>query len=339
VWIGSKTIDGYCHDCYVRGRHLPDDNEPWAGSPPPKHRPKPSGTPVFSPPQTSKPAARRRLSFPKIRRNWLLLPLILAALALIFNGAFWLKSLIVSLSGDTAAINTIREESSTTFYRRGEKLTYEDIYTNIKAINEFVESNASYRISGEFVYGYKDGRGTLANNFTTAAQADVEMSYNGETDVHKFIISNSGDETDELLKGYMVADGTYYIVTENGKTYVLSDIYGDKAAVDISVDTSLYNILTSYFMENVINTSLIDKEATAYQLWDGVQYDRAILLDNPGFLAFPDTRVALRAFQNKPVTYVYRNPDDDSEIEYNFEAGFYYDDIPQDAPTVAEYMQ
>jgi hypothetical protein len=318
----------------VRGRHLPEDNEPWAGSPPPRKKQKPSTRPAFSSPQT----ARRRFYLPKIGCKWLLLPLILAASALLFNGAFWLKSLTVNLADETTVAGVIREESSTKFYTRGEELAYGDIYTNVNAVNECMAGGASYRMSGTFVYGYKDGRGNLANNFTTAAQADVEMSYSSESSVYKFVISNSGSEADALLTGYMVTDGTYYIVTENGKTYLLSELYGDRAAVEVSEDAGVYNVLPSYFMENLIDMSRFDKETTAYHLWDGVLYDRAILLDSPGLLAFPDTRVTLRTYQDRPVGYVYRNPDEDSEIEYNFEAVFYYDDIPQDVPIVAEYM-
>ena len=51
VWTGAKMIDGYCHDCYVRGRHLPedDDSDQWlAGSGQKKKSPK--STPAFKPP-------------------------------------------------------------------------------------------------------------------------------------------------------------------------------------------------------------------------------------------------------------------------------------------------
>jgi hypothetical protein len=315
----------------VRGRHLPEDTEPWDGGPQlPKKKHKP---------QPSKPTTRRKFSFPRIqlRRKWLLIPLILAASALIFNGAFWVRSLIVSLLDKTAKINVIREESSRTFYNRGDELADEAIYTNVQAIDGFIASGASYRMSGEFIYGYKDYRGTLANNFATAAQTDVEMSYNSETEVYKFVINNAGAETDEKLKGYLIHDGTYYIVKENGRTYVLSDIYGDRAAVDSSENAGIYNILTSYLIEAVIDTNWFDKQADAYHLWGGTQYDRAIILDNPGLLAFPDTRVELRTFQNKPVSYIYRNKDADSDIEYSFMASYYYDDIPLDNPAVSDY--
>ena len=29
VWVGAKMYDGYCHDCYKRGRHLPPDEDDW----------------------------------------------------------------------------------------------------------------------------------------------------------------------------------------------------------------------------------------------------------------------------------------------------------------------
>jgi len=42
VWVGAKMHDGYCHDCYKRGRHLPPDEDDWLQSP--KKKPKSNTT-------------------------------------------------------------------------------------------------------------------------------------------------------------------------------------------------------------------------------------------------------------------------------------------------------
>jgi hypothetical protein len=348
VWVGAKMYDGYCHDCYARGRHLPkeEDDDQWLAGSGQKKKPRPT-TPL---PIKSRPLLWRKL-FPKLRlprfrfpkfrrirhlwRGLLLLLLFPLAVSFIFKGAFWIKGMTVNMAGETTAMNVIREEKNKTFFDKGERMTYEAIVINRRALNEFRDSGSDYRMIGEFVYARKDGSGTLKNNFSSIVSAHVEMSYNSETDVYKFVISNTG--TDEKMKDHRIEDGTYYIVNENDKTYVLHDFFGERTATDISKDAIIYNFLMKIHMENALYTGYLDREAEGFSLWGGAYYYRHITIENPGPQAFNDTRVELKTYDNKPVWYLYVYHDRNTGIGCHITLNYYYDNISQDAPKVEEY--
>ena len=331
IWVGAKIIDGYCHDCYVRGRHLPEDtDDEWLSPVNKKPAPKPTA---------KKPPAFR--PFPKISlhgfRRFIKFLLILAVLLLILKSSFWVKSITISMAGETAAMNIIRKEKNKTFFDKGERMDYETIVVNRRALNEFRNSGSDYRMSGEFIYAYRDGaRGTAANNFSTSIRAHVEMSYNSKTDVYKFEIRNTG--TDEKMASYRIEDGAYYIVNENGKTYVLTDFFGERTAADISEDDSIYKFLMKYHMEYALYTGYLDREAEGFSLWGGAYFYRFIKIENPGLQAFSNSRIELRTYDNKPVWYIYEYHDKDSGIGCNVTLNYYYDKIPNDAPKVADYL-
>jgi hypothetical protein len=335
IWVGSKIIDGYCHDCYVRGRHLPDDTDQWPGSPKPKPKTKPPkpAPPTSKPLPTSGPSTWRN-PFPKLRRI-LFWPLILITLSFIFKGAFWIKSLTVYTGGEAVAMNVIRTEDKKTFFDKGERLNYEAITRNRRALIEFTSSGASYRMNGEFIYAYRTGRGTLANNFSSSVRADVEMSYNSETDVYKFVIRNIG--TDKKLENHRIEDGTYYIVKENNKTYVLADLFGEKTTTDISKNDRIYKFLMKYHMENALYANYLDREASGFSLWGGAFYYRMINIDNPGLMAVSNPRVEFRTYGNRPVGYVYVYHDKKTGIGCHLTLNYHYDNIPRDVPRVADY--
>ena len=330
IWVGAKIIDGYCHDCYVRGRHLPEDtDDQWLS--PLKKKPAPKPTTKSQP---------SRIPFPKIRlqrfRRVILLLLIPVAISLVSKGAFWVKSISVSMAGETAAMDAIRKEKSKTFFDKGKRMNYEAVTVNRRALEEFRNSGADYRMTGVFIYAYKDSRGTAANNFSTSVRADVEMSYNSKTDVYKFVIRNTG--TDEKLKNYRIEDGTYYIVNENGTTYVLADFFGERTATDTRENAVIYNFLMKYHMETVLFTGYLDREAEGFSLWGGAYFYRFIAIENTYYHVFTGTRVELCTYNNKPVWYVYVYHDNNANVSSQFTLNYYYDNIPNDAPIVADYI-
>ena len=331
IWVGAKIIDGYCHDCYSRGRHLPEDlDDEWLS--PVRKKPAPMPTTKRPPTRTPSP----RVHKPRFRRVIILL-FILAALSFISKSSFWVKSITVRMADETAAMDVIRNEKNKTFFDKGERMNYEAIVVNRRALNEFRNSGSDYRMSGEFIYAYRDHvRGTAANNFSTSVRAHVDMSYNSKTDVYKFVISNTG--TDEKMASYRIEDGTYYIMNENGKTYVLTDFFGEKTATDISKDDSIHKFLMKYHMEYSLYTSYLDREAEGFSLWGGAYFYRFIKIENPGLQAFSNTRIELRTYDNKPVWYIYEYHDKDTGIGCHVKLNYYYDNIPNDAPSVADYL-
>jgi hypothetical protein len=310
---------------------LPEDDDEWLSP----LRKKPA--PYRQPPPTSRPFTRP-WSFPKIQlRWWLLLLLIPVAVSLLIKGAFWIKSITVNMAGETAAMEAIRKAKNKTFFDRGERMNYETIVVNRRALNEFRNSGADYRMTGEFIYAYRDiVRGTAANNFSTSVRAHVEMSYNSKTDGYKFVIRNTG--TDEKMASYRIEDGIYYIVKENGATYVLTDFFGERTATDISEDDSIYNFLMKYHMEYALYTNYLDREAEGFSLWGGAYFYRFIKIENPGLQAFSNTRIELRTYDNKPVWYIYEYHDKDTGIGCHVKLNYDYDNIPNDAPSVADYL-
>ena len=111
VWVGSKIIDGYCHDCYSRGRHLPPivEDPPW--SPKPKSRPKPFPFPT----PTAPPTTLRRFwqRFIRVIRRILKTAFILLVIAGVgvglYNGIPILIERFNQTTGDAGAMNTLRD--------------------------------------------------------------------------------------------------------------------------------------------------------------------------------------------------------------------------------------
>jgi hypothetical protein len=215
-------------------------------------------------------------------------------------------------------------------------MDYEAITITRRALKEFIGSGAGYRMSGEFIYAYKDiARGTTANNFSSSVKANVEMSYNSEKDVYKFVVRNTG--TDKKLEDHRIEDGTYYIVKEKGATYVLSDLFGEKKVTDIRKDKRIYNFLMKCQIENVLYTGYLDREANGFSLWGGAYYYRHINIENPGQMAVSSPRIELRTYENKPVWYLYVFHDKKTGIGCHITLNYYYDEIPEDVPSLADY--
>jgi hypothetical protein len=251
------------------------------------------------------------------------------------------KNVIDSISGifggessqETAAMNKVRRSE-----RSGVIMDESELDAKMAAINEFIASSASYRMSGTFQFGYPSG--SSSNSVTTT----VTMSYNESLDVYMFTFKNKNTSgynifEDPKLKGFIVSDGTYYIVRENGIIYVLSDISGEKKAVSESENGSLLNLLLWHGMENIVEpVYLLDKSPDDY-------YDNQLIGDDGYFFYrhYPDRGAImwhtflLKTYKNMPVRYEQIGNIYNSDVWFTIRVDYFYDKIPDDNPSVADW--
>jgi uncharacterized membrane protein len=258
--------------------------------------------------------------------------------AIIFFG----KNLLVKVVGDEKKMDIVRNEKTETFVKRGETFSADEAKVKKAEFESFLTSGISYRLEGVFEYGYYEaGRKEYSEKFgyydasKVTLSTNVNMSYNAEDNVYKFIIENDGGDT-KLNEIFRIADGTYYVIQENGKTYLLSDINGKKSAVDVNQNSKTYNFLTSYRMEKVIYTSVFDSPDTErYFLWDSNLYLRPY--KDIGYMVFTNPKTELRVYKEKPVFYVHRIKNNNTGYEYQFIINYFYDDITKDKPLLKDY--
>jgi hypothetical protein len=249
---------------------------------------------------------------------------------IIFAVIFFGKGVYMNFAAESGAMSVIRDEKSGTFLKKGEAIPNEEISANKTALEDFAQSGASYRMEGEFHYGlYKSGH-------KAELVTDVEMSYNADTDIYRFALSSRlGDA--ELDKIVSIEDGTYLVVKENGKTYVLSEIEGIKTALEIIENRTVYNFLMSYSMENVMYTGVIDRsDSDRLSLWNADYY--RCLYDDNGYMIVSNPKTELRTYNDKPVYYLHKIKNKENSIEYLYILNFYYDDIPHEKPDITEYQ-
>ena len=238
----------------------------------------------------------------------------------------------------TAAMNKIRKAKYLTIKDNGKELDPANLSEQKTALVEYIELNDSYRMSGTFEYGYK------VNTTITTFETKIDMSYNYDHDIYKFTLKSKnrqGHEAlkDEKLSPYHAPDGTYYIVKENDKTYVLSDVGGEKNIVDVSADSSLYNYLTGLNMKALVKTEFMNGKDDAeysfnYHYKDGDYYHRTYPAVNYDLYV---KKIEFKTYKDRPVKYEHCNRVQGSDVEFKYIVDYYYNLIPQDAPNVADW--
>gem|GEM_PF-6466856 len=332
IWAGAKMTDGYCHDCYARGRHLPPDTEDWP--PPPAYPKQTKKKPSFAVKSESEQKERRPSSARK-RITWLFIA------ALIIAGAAWG---IYMMSGNRtadhgeplSAMEALRNEDAAAFANDGESIPDDMLDGKITAIGAFMGSGTDYRMTGLFNYSYPDKTKTVI---------DLEMFYSGKDDFYKFTLRN----TNKTGGFTTIGDVTFYIVTENGKPYVLAEIESGRLVIDPDGEDNTfgeglgaYEFLMGFVMEDIIETDFIlDSETTSRSLNGGDYFARDYTYEGTASSVFGGYRRELRAHEDQPVYYYYCDLSvEESTYGTEFEAiiNYYYDEIPQDAPSVADYQ-
>ena len=262
------------------------------------------------------------------------LVVIIAAVALFF---FSKTALFNQIIGNN--MEALRLSGFSTIKDKGTEIDAAGIAANKTALDAYIASGESYRMSGTFEFGYIGSGGTI-----TTFSADVKMSYNAELDAYKFTVKNKEKQGynalgDEKLKPFHIADGTYYIVTEGDKTYVLSDVGGEKKVEDVTGGKGSYVFLTMYRMQGNVDTDFMSGGATAstaysYHLWDGDYYHRTYTDAKYNLYVLKNE---LKTYKDKPVRYEHCGNIPNLDVGYKFTVDYYYNGIPKDAPSVADW--
>jgi hypothetical protein len=95
-----------------------------------------------------------------------------------------------------------------------------------------------------------------------------------------------------------------------------------------------------YLMDNLIETGFITGSGTTTRRYmGGYLYSINHIDVGDGFKIYGNTayRTELRTYQNRPISWYDCNRDKETWIERQITANFYYDDIPTDAPSVADW--
>ena len=248
-----------------------------------------------------------------------------------------------------SAMEQLRLSKFTSIKDKGEELDVAGIAANKTAIDTFIASakspgSESYSMKGTFEFGYHTDPDSPITNTSYIFTTVVEMSYNAELDVYKFTVKSKDGKgyqplKDKKLAPFHIADGTYYIVTEDDKTYVLADCGGDKTVEDVTGGKGTYIFLTMYMMNGNIDTDFMDGKEAAdtsydYHVWDADYY----------FRSYADTKynlyprwIELKTHKGKPVKGDYRANVPGTDVGYKFVVDYYYSGIPKDAPAVADW--
>jgi len=245
-------------------------------------------------------------------------------------------------AADSAEMNKIRKAKT----YDNENIDISELAAKKTALEEFIASNPSYRMSGEFQYGYKTGN--TFNSFITK----ITMSYNADLDVYKFVFTSKEHQgynvlANEKMKNLHILDGTYYVVNEGGKTYILSDSGGEKKVTEVTGTGGVYGFLMWHSMEGVIETDFFNDKPDAF-VSTGSRYQNKVIGEhgsdyyryNHDSLAksnYLGDKVALRTYKDMPVTYEQTGDFTNSDAGFNIKADYYYDRIPKDNPSVAEW--
>ena len=238
---------------------------------------------------------------------------------------------------ETAAQATEMRKIRKADWYDNEEIPESELKVKKAAIEAFIASGASYRMKGEFQFGYASGTNTQSS-FTTA----VEMSYNAELDVYRFVFKNKNTSGHNVLEnpkthGLHIQDGTYYIVKENGKTYVLSDVGGERKSTEAA--GNVYSFLRWHMMDNIIEPDyLLDKSPD--------ENNHNVLIREHGnyfHRYYPDRGAFLKhtfklwTYKDMPVKYQQIGEMDNSDVWFNIQADYFYDKIPNDKPSVADW--
>jgi len=249
------------------------------------------------------------------------------------TGFLGMKSL-----SETTAMNAVRNSKARNVV--GEEISNDALATNKAAIIEFLESGESYRMDGVVRYAV----GSRSDNKRLFAKFD--MWFNNETGVMKFYFKEFFNREDPLLQNlfgstdsqpFWKEKRTYYVMRENNRTYLLRETKDKEREVfTFGRGDFLYDFMNAMQIHNIVNTDFLNNpETRRFHYRDGDFYRlRSTTRTNTILGEYSGSE--LRTFNNQPV-YFYTSGKNKDGVEYEFKVNFYYNKIPNDMPSRAEW--
>jgi hypothetical protein len=298
------------------------------------------------------------------RGGWIKTVGFLLAAILIGAGTFFVNGKLEMLP----EASVIREAN----YQRAARNT--DWYTFSEQSNKRYDSGEVARIEADlqdFLYlgeswrakgSYQLETGPLTQ--TKDLYVDLDISYNADLDFYKFYL-NGWCMDDANLKaylgiedseGFLNFDRTIYLVNEDNKIWMLWESDGNKIAVEVKAGNMFYAFLMSLCPQEAINTSYMDDAhmiASHSRGVDSFRYEEAEIGNTFGYstgfgassgIGLEKARgfragYDLRLFDGKPIGYGLGTETtlngEEAYAYYNFD--YFYDKIPDDKPTVADW--
>ena len=126
--------------------------------------------------------------------------------------------------------------------------------------------------------------------------------------------------------------GTYYIITENGETYILIEADKKKSAVKVADNKTLYDKLLSYGIEKIIDYNAFKRnDVSCYEAAKVREYSTP---DPDGMEGYPGNY--LREYQSMPGGYYIKV--DRGGYKHEIKADFYYSKVNSKIPQLSDYQ-
>jgi hypothetical protein len=222
------------------------------------------------------------------------------------------REVIVDTKGVDSAMSAAHE-SKDYFRRHGERVDF--LFEDIDMVSLKTREIDVYWIE---VWEQFIGKSTLRRL----------VVFDQNQNVIKVEITSHGEGVDWTAEIELLPFGTYYIITESGENYILTERDGQKSAVRASDATALYDKLMSYGIERLIDYDAFKQDGIS--CYEAARVREYSTLSSTAY--FPG--IYLREYQSRPGAYYMETNDGYRHI---IEAYFHYSKVNSTAPRLGDY--
>jgi hypothetical protein len=229
-------------------------------------------------------------------------------------GGWWDKLMIPFRGGSLESAISAAHESHDYFRRHGERINF--LFEDIDAVSLKTRTLNVYRIE-------------ITEQFIGYLSLFRSIIFERNEGVIKVEVTPYRGTADWTAQIEPLPFGTYYIVTEDGETYILMETDEQKSAVRAADASALYDKLLSYGIERLINYNAFKQDSIS--CYEAARVREYSTLSNTAY--FPG--IFLREYQSMPGGYYMEQSDGYRHI---IEAYFHYSRVNSTVPRVNDYQ-
>ena len=138
---------------------------------------------------------------------------------------------------------------------------------------------------------------------------------------------------DGLFAGYrLLPVGVYFIITNDGERYILTDTGKQKMAVKATDHQALYHRLMSYGIANIIDyVALQSQSLSCFSVANVHEYS------SPESYSDEISAIYLREYQSMPAVYQMKYDITVEGVRHEIKAEFYYTKVNDKMPKIRDY--